>query len=323
MRAVQIRVTGGPEVLDVVDLPDPTPGPNDVVVQVAASGVNFMDTYQRKGMYVVPLPSVLGGEGAGRVVAVGTAVAADSTFAVDARVAWQGVPGSYAEQVVVPAARAVPVPDGVPDEVAGAMLLQGLTAHYLSASSYPVQEGDTVVVHAGAGGVGLLLTQLVRMRGGHVISTVSTPEKADLSRAAGAEHVVGYDELADTVREVTGGVGVAAVYDGVGAATFETSLSCLRRRGVQVQFGSSSGPVPPFDIQRLNPLGSLFVTRPTLGDYVATREELVWRAGELFDAVLAGRLDVRIGARFPLAQARAAHEALEGRRTTGKVLLVP
>jgi NADPH:quinone reductase len=285
--------------------------------------VNFMDTYQRKGMYVVPLPNVLGGEGAGRVVAVGTAVAADSTFAVGDRVAWQGVPGSYAEQVVVPAARAVPVPDGVPDEGAGAMLLQGLTAHYLSVSIYPVQEGDTVVVHAGAGGVGLLLTQLIRMRGGHVISTVSTPEKAELSRAAGAEHVVGYDELADTVREVTGGVGVAAVYDGVGAATFETSLTCLRRRGIQVQFGSASGPVPPFDIQRLNPLGSLFVTRPTLVDYVATRDELIWRAGELFDAVLAGSLDVRIGARFPLAQARAAHEALEGRRTTGKVLLVP
>jgi NADPH2:quinone reductase len=323
MRAVQIKLTGGPEVLDVVDIPDPTPGPNDVLVQVAASGVNFMDTYQRKGMYVVPLPNVLGGEGAGRVVAVGTAVAADSTFAVGDRVAWQGVPGSYAEQVVVPAARAVPVPDGVPDEVAGAMLLQGLTAHYLSVSIYPVQEGDTVVVHAGAGGVGLLLTQLIRMRGGHVISTVSTPEKAELSRAAGAEHVVGYDELADTVREVTGGVGVAAVYDGVGAATFETSLTCLRRRGIQVQFGSASGPVPPFDIQRLNPLGSLFVTRPTLVDYVATRDELIWRAGELFDAVLAGSLDVRIGARFPLAQARAAHEALEGRRTTGKVLLVP
>jgi NADPH2:quinone reductase len=320
MRAVQIRSTGGPEVLELTEIPDPEPGPGDVLVDIAASGVNFADTYQRTGLYRIPLPSVLGAEGAGRVIAVGADV---TGFAVGDRVAWQGSPGSYAERVAVPAARCVSVPDGVSDQVAAAILLQGMTAHYLCRSTYPVQEGDTVVVHAGAGGVGLLLTQLVRARGGHVITTVSTPEKAELSRGAGADHVVAYDELADTVREVTGGAGAPAVYDGVGAATFETSLRCTRRRGIVVLFGASSGPVPPFDLQRLNPAGSLFVTRPTLGDYVASRAELDWRAGELFDLVLAGTLDVRVGATYPLEQVRQAHEDLEGRRTTGKVLLLP
>ncbi len=320
MRAVQVSANGGPEVLELVELDDPVAGPGEVVVQVAASGVNFMDTYQRGGMYRIPLPAVLGSEGAGRVLAVGEGV---TDVAVGDRVAWQGVPGSYAEQVKVPAERAVPVPDGVPDEVAAALLLQGMTAHYLCRSTYAVQDGDTVVVHAGAGGVGLLLTQLVRGLGGHVVSTVSTPEKAELARSAGAEHVTGYDDLLDTVRDATGGAGVPVVYDGVGAATFETSLQVLRRRGLLALFGASSGPVPPFDLQRLNPAGSLYVTRPTLADYVATREELLWRSGELFDAVLAGRLRVRIGATYPLAQVRTAHEDLEGRRTTGKVLLLP
>ncbi len=320
MRAVQIRSTGGPEVLELTELPDPEPAADQVIVEVAASGVNFIDTYQRSGLYRLPLPLVLGAEGAGRVVAVGDAV---TDLAVGDRVAWQGSPGGYAEQAAVPAGRCVPVPDGVSDQVAAAILLQGMTAHYLCRSTYAVQEGDTVVIHAGAGGVGLLLTQQVRALGGHVITTVSTPEKAELSRGAGAEHVVAYDELADTVREVTSGVGVPAVYDGVGAETFETSLACTRRRGIVVLFGASSGPVPPFDLQRLNPAGSLFVTRPTLGDYVATREELLWRAGELFDAVLAGQLDVRVGATYPLDQARKAHEDLQGRRTTGKVLLLP
>ena len=320
MRAVLIRSTGGPEVLEVADLPTPEPGPADVVVEVAASGVNFIDTYQRSGMYHLPLPVVLGGEGSGRIIALGADV---TDLAVGDRVAWQGAPGSYAEQVRIPAAACVPVPAGVSDQVAAALLLQGMTAHYLCRSTYAVQRGDVVVVHAGAGGVGLLLTQLVRSLGGHVISTVSTPEKAELSRGAGAEHVVGYDELADTVREVTGGVGVPVVYDGVGQATFETSLSCTRRRGMVVLFGAASGPVPPFDLQRLNPAGSLFVTRPTLGDYVATPEERRWRAAELFDAVSAGTLDVRVGATYPLEQARQAHEDLQGRRTTGKVLLLP
>ena len=320
MRAVQIQTTGGPEVLQVVELPDPQPGPTDAVVDVAAAGVNFIDTYQRGGRYRVPLPVVLGREGAGRVRAVGADVRG---VAPGDRVSWQGIPGSYAEQVRVPAAQLLPVPDGVPDQVAAAVLLQGMTAHFLCRSTYQVQEGDTVVVHAGAGGVGLLLTQLLRARGGHVISTVSTAEKAELSRGAGAEQVVGYDELVDTVRDVTGGEGVPVVYDGVGATTFESSLRCLRRRGLLVLFGASSGPVPPFDLQRLNPAGSLYVTRPTLGDYVTSRDELLWRSGELFAAVETGQLSVRVGATYPLEEARAAHEALEGRRTTGKVLLIP
>jgi NADPH2:quinone reductase len=320
MRAVQILAHGGPEVLEVVDRAEPEPGPSDVVVDVLASGVNFIDTYQRSGRYPIPLPTVLGGEGSGRITAVGSEV---QGLAVGDRVAWQGVGGSYAERARIPAARCLTVPDGVSDQVAAAVLLQGLTAHYLCRSTYPVQAGDTVVVHAGAGGVGLLLTQLVVARGGHVISTVSTPEKAELSRGAGAEHVVSYDELESTVAEVTGGAGVPAVFDGVGAATFETSLRCLRRRGIEVLFGASSGAVPPFDLQRLNPAGSLFVTRPTLADYVATREELEWRAGELFAAVADGSLSVRVGATYRLDEARDAHEALEGRRTTGKVLLIP
>ena len=320
MRAVQIQSTGGPEVLQVSELPDPQPGPGDVVVDVAAAGVNFIDTYHRAGRYPLPLPLVLGSEGAGRVRTVGSAVEGVSP---GDRVAWQGVPASYAEQVKVPADRLVPVPDDVPDQVAAGLLLQGITAHYLCRSTYEVQAGDTVVVHAGAGGVGLLLTQLVRARGGHVITTVSTAEKAELSRAAGAEHVVGYDDLVATVRQVTDGVGVPVVYDGVGAATFESSLKCVRRRGLLALFGASSGPVPPFDLQRLNPAGSLFVTRPTAGDYVVTRAELLWRAEELFAAVQAGQLDVRVGATYPLDHVRAAHEALEGRRTTGKVLLLP
>jgi NADPH2:quinone reductase len=266
------------------------------------------------------MPLVLGSEGSGRVRVVGDGV---DGLAVGDRVAWQGVPFSYAEEVAVPADAAVPVPDEVSDEVAAALLLQGLTAHYLCTSTYPVQPGDVVLLHAGAGGVGLLLTQLVKSRGGTVIATVSSPEKAELSRGAGADRVIGYDEVADTVREATGGEGVAVVYDGVGKDTFDTSLGSLRRRGMMVLYGASSGPVPPVDPQRLNSGGSLFLTRPTLGHYVATRDELMWRAGELLAAVVEGRLSVRVGATYPLSEARAAHEALEGRRTTGKVLLIP
>jgi NADPH2:quinone reductase len=238
-------------------------------------------------------------------------------------VAWQGAPGSYAEQVVVPVEACVPVPDSVPDDVAAALLLQGLTAHYLCTSTYPVNAGDIVLLHAGAGGVGLLLTQLVKARGAEIIATVGTPEKAKLSKGAGADHVIRYDEVEATVRDVTGGQGVAVVYDGVGKDTFDTSLAALRRRGMLVLYGASSGPVPPVDPQRLNSGGSLYLTRPTLGHYVATPAELQWRAGELFAAVTAGALSVRVGATFPLDQVRAAHEALEGRRTTGKVLLLP
>ena len=325
MRAIQARQAGGPDVLELVDLPDPEPGPGEVVVEVAAAGVNFIDTYRRSGIYPMPFPHVVGAEGAGRVVALGDGV---SSLAVGDRVAWSDSPGSYASRVVVAADRALVVPDDVDDATAAALPLQGLTAHYLATSTYPVQPGDDVLVHAGAGGVGLLLTQLAVARGGRVVSTVSTDEKAALARGAGADVVIRYDQLDDLttelpalVREATGGVGVAAVYDGVGRDTFEASLASLRRRGVLVLFGGSSGQVPPFDLQRLNAAGSLFVTRPTLKDYVATPEELRERAAELFRAVRDGSLDVRIGGTYPLAYAARAHAALESRATTGKVVL--
>jgi NADPH2:quinone reductase len=327
MRAIQAREAGGPEVLELVELPDPTPGPGQVLVKVAAAGVNFIDTYRRAGIYPVPFPHVVGSEGAGEVVALGEGV---PDVAVGDRVAWSDAPDSYAELVLVSAARLVPVPDGVDMEVAGAIPLQGMTAHYLVTSTYPVQPGDDVLVHAAAGGVGLLLTQLVLAHGGRVIATVSTPEKEALAREAGADVVIRYADLADLtaelpqlVKDATGGKGVAVVYDGVGKTTFDASLASLKPRGMMVLFGGSSGQVPSFDIQRLNSGGSLFLTRPTLGFYVATTEELRWRARELFEAVQAGQLNVRIGARYPLTDAAEAHRALEGRATTGKVILVP
>lgn len=324
MYAIQARAAGGPDVLDQVELPDPRPGAGEVLVRVAAAGVNFIDTYRRGGVYPMPFPHVVGSEGAGAVVALGAGV---DDLAVGDRVAWCDAAGSYAELVAVPAARAVPVPDAVALEQAAALMLQGMTAHYLAVSTYPVEAGDAVLVHAGAGGVGLLLTQLAVARGAKVITTVSTAAKAELSRAAGAAEVIRYDQLADLTAELPPLVkracdgGVAAVYDGVGASTFDASLACLRRRGVLVLFGGASGQVPPFDLQRLNAGGSLFVTRPTLGDYTATTKELRWRAGELFAALADGSLDVRIGARFPLAEAAQAHRDLESRRTTGKVIL--
>jgi NADPH:quinone reductase len=322
--AIQVSRTGGPEVLEPVELPDPEPGPGDLLVELAAAGVNYIDTYHRSGLYPMPTPFVLGLEGSGRVLAVGADV--PPGFSVGGRVAWKQALGSYAPRVAVPAAEALAVPDEVNDEVAAATPLQGLTAHYLLTSSYPVQPGDTVLVHAAAGGMGLLLTQLATARGATVIGTVSTEDKERMARSAGAAEVIRYtevDDLASEVRSLTGGAGVAAVYDGVGAATFDASLASLRRRGMLVLFGASSGPVPPFELQRLAAGGSLFVTRPTLAHYTATREELEWRAREVFDAVRSGELSVHIGARFPLAEARAAHEALQGRRTTGKVLLLP
>ncbi|TGO05820.1 quinone oxidoreductase family protein [Serinibacter arcticus] len=325
MRAIQARQAGGPDVLELVDLPDPEPGAGEVAVEVAAAGVNFIDTYRRSGIYPVPFPHVVGSEGAGRVVALGAGV---TSLAVGDRVAWSDAPGSYASRAVVAADRALPVPDDVDDVTAAALPLQGLTAHYLATSTHPVAPGDDVLVHAGAGGVGLLLTQLAVARGGRVIATVSTDEKAALAREAGADVVIRYDQLEDLtaelpalVREATGGHGVAAVYDGVGRDTFDASLASLRRRGVLVLFGGSSGQVPPFDLQRLNSAGSLFVTRPTLKDYVATPEELSERADELFDAVRDGSLTVRIGATHPLEEAAGAHAALESRATTGKVVL--
>lgn len=322
MQAVQVPRTGGPEVLDVVELPEPRPGEGELLVELAAAGVNYIDTYQRSGLYPVPTPFVCGLEGAGRVIAVGPGVA---DFTVGDRVAWKLAPGSYAQRVVVPAAEALAVPDEVSDEVAAAVPLQGMTAHYLVTSTYPVKAGDTVLVHAAAGGVGLLLTQLAVARGARVIGTVSTEEKERLAREAGAAEVIRYtevDDLAGIVQSLTGGEGVAAAYDGVGAATFEASLASLRPRGMFVLFGASSGPVPAFEPLRLG-AGSLFLTRPVLNHYTATREELAWRSREVFDAVVAGTLRVHIGARFTLADARTAHEQLQARKTTGKVLLLP
>src|SRR5690606_2052071 len=320
--AIRIERTGGPEVLTPADVDPPSPGSGEVLVDVEAAGVNYIDTYQRSGVYRVALPYTPGLEGAGTVAEVGPDV---TGIAVGDRVAWQGHPGGYAQRAVVPARVVVPVPDGVSAQTAAATMLQGVTAHYLVNSTYPVAEGETILVHAAAGGVGLLLTQLAKAKGARVIGTVSTEEKERLARAAGADEVIRYTErdFAEAVDELTGGEGVPVVYDGVGASTYEASLRSLRRRGTLVLFGASSGPVPPIDPQVLNSGGSLYLTRPTSGDYTATRDELEWRTGELFAAVSAGELDVRSGAADPLADARRAHEDLEGRRTTGKVLLTP
>jgi NADPH2:quinone reductase len=325
MHAILATEPGGPDVLEPDEIPDPLPGPRDLLVRLSAAGVNFIDTYRRSGVYAMPFPHVPGSEGAGVVEAVGREV---RDVAVGDLVAWASAPSSYAELVVVPEAVALRVPDGVTEEAAAALPLQGLTAHYLVTSTFPVLEGQDVLVHAGAGGVGLLLTQLAAARGARVITTVGTAEKEALSRAAGASEVIRYTELGDLttelpalVRDLTGGRGVHTVFDGVGASTFDASLASLRPRGGLALFGASSGPVPPFDPQRLNAAGSLFLTRPTLGHYTATRDELTRRADELFAAVAAGTLDVRVGATYPLAEAAEAHRALEGRATTGKVLL--
>jgi NADPH:quinone reductase len=323
MRAVMGSQHGGPEVLEIRDVAVPVPGPGQLLVDVAAAGVNYMDIYQREGRppYAsAAMPYVPGVEGAGIVAAVGPAV---RDFAVGDRVAWTQVQASYAEQVAVPAALAVPVPEGMDLSVAAAAMLQGMTAHYLSHSTYPVSQGDHVVVHAAAGGVGLLLTQMIAMRGGISIATTSTTAKAVLAQQAGANYVTDYENFATVAREVTGGAGVAAVYDGIGQATFEASLSALRIRGSMVLYGAASGPVPPFDLQRLNPAGSLFVTRPTLGHYMASREELMWRAGDVFRWITEGRLSVRVGGRYPLEQAAQAQSDLASRGTTGKLLLLP
>ncbi|MGQ0838540.1 quinone oxidoreductase family protein [Actinokineospora sp.] len=321
-KAVLVSELGGPDVLTHTDVEPREPGPGEVLVRVAAAGVNFIDTYHRTGLYPLPLPVVLGLEGAGTVEALGADV---TDVAVGDRVAWADALGSYAEYAVVKASSAVPVPDGVSDETAAAAMLQGLTAHYLVTSTYPVAVGDTVLVHAAAGGVGLLLVQLAKAHGARVLGTVSTVDKERLARAAGADEVIRYTEqdFAARTRELTGGAGVAAVYDGVGRTTFDASLSVLRRRGTLALFGAASGAVPPVDPQRLNQAGSVFLTRPKLADHLATPDELRWRTGELFDAIAAGSLDVRVGGRYPLARARQAHEDLEGRRSTGKLLLLP
>lgn len=320
--AVVVRATGGPEVLELAQVEPKQPGAGELLVNVRAAGVNYIDTYHRRGLYPMDLPFTPGNEGAGVVAAVGEDVA---DFAVGDHVAWAHSPGSYAQQAVVPAGSAFPVPDGIDDETAAAAMLQGLTAHYLVTSTYPVKPGDTVLVHAAAGGVGLLLVQVAKARGGKVIGTVSTAEKEELARQAGADEVIRYTEVdfAEEVARITGGAGVAAVYDGVGKDTFDMSMACLAPRGMLVLFGASSGPVPPVDPQRLNAAGSVFLTRPTLAHHIATPEEFRWRCDELFAAISADRLKIRIGGRYPLADVRRAHEDLEGRRTTGKLLLIP
>lgn len=321
MRAIQVSEHGGPDVLLPVEVADPQAGPGQLLVRTQAVGINFIDTYIRTGRYPTPVPYIPGAEGSGVVTAVGPDV---TEFRVGDRVAWAAAPGSYAELVVVPAAVAIPVPDGVDAAVAASALLQGMTAHYLTESIYKPEPGESVLVHAGAGGVGLILTQLLSARGVHVITTVSTDDKEKLSRDAGAAEVLRYDdEIATRVRELTDGVGVAAASDGVGASTFEASLAATRVRGMVALFGAASGPVPPFDLQRLNPLGSLFVTRPTLVHYTRDRAELLWRAGDIMNAIADGTLRIRIGGSYPLAEAERAHRDLEGRKTTGSIVLVP
>jgi NADPH2:quinone reductase len=328
MRVIIAERLGGPEVLSVAEREAPRPGPGQVVVEVAAAGVNFADIYQREGVggYRQELPFVPGMEGAGTVIAVADGVTA---LAVGDRVTWTGGAGGtggYAEQVALPADRAVPVPEAISLQVAAAVILQGMTAHYLVTSTYPVRDGDVAVVHAAAGGVGLLLTQMVKRRGGTVIATTSGGpggEKDELARNAGADYVTGYGGFRDVVDQVTGGVGAHVVYDGVGKDTFDDSLAALRPRGMMVLYGAASGQVPPLDPQRLNSAGSLFLTRPTLAHYIADPAELRWRAGEVLDQVASGELDVRIGGSYPLADAARAQQDLAARRTTGKLLLIP
>lgn len=321
MRAIMVSEHGGPEVLTYTEVPDPHIGRNQLLVDTDATGVNFIDTYFRTGAYACDVPYIPGSEGTGVVAEIGTGV---TEFAVGDRVAWSAAPGSYAPRVAVDEAVAVAVPDGVDAPVAASALLQGMTAHYLLESVYRPEPGETVLVHAGAGGVGLLLTQLAAARGVRVISTVSSAAKEELSRSAGASVVLRYgDDLPDRVREYTDGAGVAAVYDGVGAATFESSLAALRVRGTLALFGAASGPVPPFDLQRLSTAGSLLVTRPSLGHFTRDRAELLWRAGDVLDAIADGSLTIRVGATYPLADAERAHRDLEGRATTGSIVLLP
>lgn len=322
MRAIRVATSGGPEVLELGEVEVPEPGPGQLLVDVAAAGVNFIDTYQRSGLYSMQLPFTPGSEGAGEIIAVGPDV---DGFAVGERVAWAMAPGSYAEKALVPASSAVKVPDGVADDVAAAAMLQGMTAHYLINSTHEVKTGETVLVHAAAGGMGLLLTQLIKSRGANVIGTVSTDEKERLAREAGADEIIRYTDadVAAEVGDLTDGRGVDVVYDGVGKSTFEASLASLRPRGTLVLFGASSGPVPPIDPQRLNSSGSLFLTRPSLGHHLLNREELDWRAGDVFNWIASGTINIRIGGTYPLTEAREAHEDLEGRRTTGKLLIVP
>jgi NADPH:quinone reductase len=324
MRAVCVNSFGGPEVFTLTEVDRPTPAPTQVLVQVAVAGVNYLDVYQRTGVVglfpVVP-PYLAGVEGVGVVVEVGADV---TDLREGQRVGWlSGGQGTFADYVAVEAAKAVPIPDDVEDESAAAVLMQGVTAHYLATDTYPIRPGDPVLVHAAAGGVGQLLVQVAKMRGGMVIGTVSTEAKAEVARKAGADHVISYDNFAAKVRELTGGNGVAAVYDGVGATTFDGSLAALRIRGTLVIYGTASGPTPPLEIPRLNSGGGLYVTRPSVGHYTGTTEELRRRTNDVFGWVAKGDLTVNIGGRYPITEVSDAFAALEARETTGKLLLVP
>jgi len=322
MKAIQIESTGGPEVLGLVELPIPGPGPGQVLVRVEAIGVNFIEIYFRKGVYKASFPLTPGSEAAGTVEELGPGV---TGFEAGDAVASTAMLGSYAEYALVPAAQLVKIPQGISMECAAAVMLQGMTAHYLTHSTHPLKSGETALVHAGAGGVGLLLTQMAAQIGARVIATVSTKAKAELSREAGASDVVLYTEqdFEAEVKQLTGGKGVDVVYDSVGKTTFDKSLNCLRPRGLLALFGASSGPVPPFDLIQLSSKGSLFITRPTLWHYIATRAELEWRASEVLGWVASGKLKVRTEHTYPLADAAQAQIDLEGRKTTGKILLVP
>ena len=320
MKAIQIRQTGGPDVMALVDIPVPQPGPGEVLVKVHASGVNFIDVYYREGRYKTALPFVTGQEGAGVVERAGASV---KDLQQGDAVAWFNVLGSYAEYVVIPAEKLVKVPAGMDLKLAAAVLLQGMTAHYLSHSTFALKSGDTTLIHAAAGGVGLLLTQMAAQVGARIIATVSTPEKEKLAREVGAAEVIRYTEadFESETKRLTGGRGVDVVYDSVGRTTFEKSLNCLRPRGLLALFGASSGAVPPFDPLELVRKGSLFLTRPKLEDYIATHDEMLARANDVLRAVQAGKLKVRMEHAYPLAQAAQAHRDLEGRKTTGKLIL--
>jgi len=322
MKAIRIHENGGSDVMKLEEIPTPEPGEGQLLVKLEAAGLNYIDTYQRSGLYKMPLPFTPGNEGAGVVESVGAGV---SGFKAGDRVAYTGVLGSYAEYTLLPAEKAVMIPEGMETRLGAAIMLQGITAHYLSRDTHKIKPGDSCLVHAGAGGVGLLLIQICKMFGATVFTTVSTKEKAELAKGAGADHVINYveEDFEEAVKAKMGDKKLDVVYDAVAHTTFEKGLNLLRPRGLMVLYGQSSGPVPPFELNTLNGKGSLYVTRPSLVHYTLTRAELEARAAELMGWVAEGKLNLRIGATFPLAEAKAAHDALEGRKTTGKVLILP
>jgi NADPH2:quinone reductase len=325
MQAIQILVPGTADALTLRDLPTPSPGPGEALIRIEASGVNFIDVYFREGRYPAQLPYTLGQEAAGIIVALGEPTGSATKLKVGDRVAWCNVPGTYAQLAVAPVDRLIQIPSAVTFQQAAAAMLQGMTAHYLAHSTYPIQPGDEVLIHAGAGGVGLLLIQIAKSLGARVFTTVSTDEKAGLAKAAGADEVILYtrEDFAETIKKLSTGPGLQAVYDSVGKSTFEKSLEVLRPRGTMVLFGGSSGAVPPFDLIKLSTMGSLYVTRPTIRDYVATRSDLEARANAVLQSVAEGTLKLRLEHTYPLTDAAHAHRDLESRKTTGKLLLIP